>query len=135
MLNNLTTSLTFDFFSSNCLINSITHQHSCKIIYLPIWICHLARMPGHVAKTVTCLATDTCLTADPGVASSIPAGTILSWRLIMKEFLRSFSSLLLIHSRRVVVSYKQKHVHKLLVKRLFKPAQEKVWLGKLTVPP
>ena len=29
-------------------------------------------MPGHVAQWVTCLATDACLTADPGVASSIP---------------------------------------------------------------
>ena len=29
-------------------------------------------MPGRVAQSVTCLATDTCLTADPGVASSIP---------------------------------------------------------------
>ena len=28
--------------------------------------------PGHVAQSVTCLATDACLTADPGVASSIP---------------------------------------------------------------
>ena len=28
---------------------------------------------GRVAQSVTCLATDTCLTADPGVASSIPA--------------------------------------------------------------
>ena len=37
-------------------------------------------------------------------------------------------------SRRVVVSYKRKYVHKLLVNRLFKPAQEKVWLGELTVP-
>ena len=27
---------------------------------------------GHVAQSVTCLATDACLTADPGVASSIP---------------------------------------------------------------
>ena len=40
----------------------------------------------------------------------------------------------LIHSRRVVVSYKRKYVHELLVIRLFKPAQEKVWLGELTVP-
>ena len=29
-------------------------------------------MPGGVAQSVTCLATDACLTADPGVASSIP---------------------------------------------------------------
>ena len=29
--------------------------------------------PGRVAQSVKCLATDACLTADPGVASSIPA--------------------------------------------------------------
>ena len=28
---------------------------------------------GRVAQSETCLATDACLTADPGVASSIPA--------------------------------------------------------------
>ena len=32
-----------------------------------------AKIPGRVAQSVTCLATDACLTADPGVASSIPA--------------------------------------------------------------
>ena len=30
-------------------------------------------MPGRVARSVMCLATNACLTADPGVASSIPA--------------------------------------------------------------
>ena len=29
-------------------------------------------MPGRVAQSVTCLATDACMTADPGVARSIP---------------------------------------------------------------
>ena len=29
--------------------------------------------PGRVAQSVTCLATDACLTADPGDASPIPA--------------------------------------------------------------
>ena len=29
--------------------------------------------PGRVALSVTCLATDACLTSDPGVVSSIPA--------------------------------------------------------------
>ena len=29
--------------------------------------------PGRVAQSVMCLVTDGCLTADPGVASSIPA--------------------------------------------------------------
>ena len=31
------------------------------------------RIPGRVTQSVTCLTTDACLTADPGVASSIPA--------------------------------------------------------------
>ena len=29
-------------------------------------------LPGRVAQSVACLATDACLTADPGVASLIP---------------------------------------------------------------
>ena len=33
------------------------------------------------------------------------------------------------------VSYKRKYVHKLLVNLLFKPAQEKVLLGELTIRP
>ena len=32
-----------------------------------------SKKPGRVAQSVTCLATDACLTAIPGVASSIPA--------------------------------------------------------------
>ena len=32
-----------------------------------------AFIPGRVAQSITCLATDACLTADPGVASSIRA--------------------------------------------------------------
>ena len=31
------------------------------------------QVPGRVAHSVTCLATDACLTTDPGVASLIPA--------------------------------------------------------------
>ena len=34
-----------------------------------------------------------------------------------------------------VVSYKRKYVQEVLVNCLFKLAQEKVWLGELTVPP
>ena len=34
---------------------------------------HYWEIPGRVAQLVTCLATDACLTADPGVVSSIPA--------------------------------------------------------------
>ena len=87
-------------------------------------------LPGRIAQSVTCLATDACLTAIQGVASSIPARS----HTFVDIGLRSFSSLPLIHSRRVVVSNKRKYVHELLVNRLFKPAQEKVWLGELTVP-
>ena len=44
----------------------------------------------------------------------------------MKYFLPSFSSA---DSRSVGVSYKGKYVHKVLVNRLVKLSQEKVWLG------
>ena len=40
--------------------------------------------PGRVAQSVTCLATDAFLTADPGVRVRSRSGPILSWRLIMK---------------------------------------------------
>ena len=56
----------------------------------------------HVAQSVTCLATDASLTADPGVASSIPARShtfmeidheLLSMvSLLIKEKLLSFTS-------------------------------------------
>ena len=90
--------------------------------------------PGRVAQLVTCLATDACLTADPGVTSSI---LVRFYTLVEidHEMISTVIFLLpLIHSRRVAVSYKRKYVQELLVNRLFKPAQEKVWLGELTVP-
>ena len=87
-------------------------------------------VPGRIAQSVTCLATDACLTADQGVASSIPVRPHTFVEIDHEMILL----LPLIHSRRVVVSYKRKYVHELLVNRLFKPAQEKVWLGELTVP-
>ena len=83
-------------------------------------------MPGRVAQSVTCLATDACLTADPGVASSIP---VRSHTFVEIDHEMTFTVILLpsaVYSRRVVVSYKRKYVHELLVNRLFKPAQEKV---------
>ena len=90
-------------------------------------------MPGRIAQSVTCLATDACLTADQGVASSIPVRPH-TFVEIDHEMISTVILLLpLIHSRWVVVSYKRKYVHELLVNRLFKPAQEKVWLGELTV--
>ena len=94
-----------------------------------------AYKPGRVAQLVTCLATDACLTEDSGVASLIPVRSHTFVEILHEMILLwSFSSLPLIHSRMAVVSYKRKYVHELLVNRLFKPAQEKVWLGELTVP-
>ena len=48
-----------------------------KLAYLTIWSRNQSTSPPngakpHVAQSVTCLATDACLTADPGVASSSP---------------------------------------------------------------
>ena len=59
---------------------------------------------GRVAQSVTCLAADMCLTADPGVMSSIPA-----WFHTFVEIDREiiFSMAILLpsgDSRRVVVS-------------------------------
>ena len=94
----------------------------------------LSKQPGRVAQSVTCLATDACLTADPGVASSIPVQSHTYVEIDHEMISTVILPLPLIHSRRVVVSYKRKYVHELLVNRLFKPAQEKVWLSELTVP-
>ena len=44
--------------------------HGLVAVYLPDYVQHI---PGCVAQSVTCLATDASLTVDPGVASSIPA--------------------------------------------------------------
>ena len=114
---------------------AILHRFYCKVydVYFMKDQGHY-EWPGRVAQSVTCLATDGYLTADPGVASSIPVRSH-TFVEIDHEMISAFILLLpLIHSRRVVLSYKRKNVHELLVNRLFKPAQEKVWLGELTVP-
>ena len=83
-------------------------------------------------ESVTCLATDTCLTADPRAVSSIPAWSHTFMEIDHEIISKSFSSLSLNHSRRVFVRYKRKYVHEVRVTRLFKLAQEKVCLGELT---
>ena len=59
---------------------------------------------GRIAQSVTYLATDGSLTADPEVASSIPAWSHTFVEIDREIILRSFSSLLLNHSIGVVVS-------------------------------
>ena len=65
-----------------------------------------------------------CLTADSGVASSIPARSHtfveIDHEIISMVFLLPSAD-----SRRVVVSYQRKYVHKILVNGLVKLAQEK----------
>ena len=71
-------------------------------------------------QSVMCLAADTCLTADPGVASSIQARS----HTLLETDHDIISTIVLLpsaDSRRVVVSYKRNFVHKVLVKL----AQEK----------
>ena len=71
--------------------------HGAKLIKLNVYI--LAdNGPSYIFKNLS-LALLTCF-------HKTWPGPMLSWRLIMKQFLRSFSSLLLIHSRRVNASYK-----------------------------
>ena len=70
---------------------------------------HVIDLRGCLAQSVMCLITDARLTADPGSQVQSWPGPLLSWSLIMIDyeiFLRSISSLPLIHSRKVVVSYK-----------------------------
>ena len=55
-----------------CSIGAITYL--AKLVYsTTTTTTTTTTIPGRVAQSVTCLATDACLTADPGVASSIPA--------------------------------------------------------------
>ena len=44
-------------------------EHTLRDLISALIVC----VPGRVAQSVTCLATDACLSSDPGVASSIPA--------------------------------------------------------------
>ena len=103
----------------------ILRMMSSILLSLRILIYYL-HMPGRVAQSVTCLATDACLTADPGVASSIPVRSHTFVEIDHEMISTVILPLPLIHSRRIVVSYKRKYVHELLVNRLFTPAQKKV---------
>ena len=72
-----------------------------------------------------------CLAADPGVASLISP---LSHTFVEIDHEIISTAILLpsADSRRVIVSYKRKYVHKVLVNHLDKLAHEKVLLGGLT---
>ena len=69
---------------------------------------------GHVAQSVICLAADMCLTVDPRVESSIPARPH-TFAEIDHEIIYMIILFHSADSRRVVVSYKRKNVHEVLV--------------------
>ena len=76
-----------------------------------------------IAHSVTCLTADACLTADPGVASSIPARSLTFVEIgyeIISTVIRPSADL-----RRVVVSYKRKYVFEVLINHLVKLSQDK----------
>ena len=54
--------------------------------------------PGHVAQSVTCLATDACLTADPGVASSIASSIPARSHTFVEIYHEIFSTVILLPS-------------------------------------
>ena len=94
----------------------------------PEWI------PGRVAQLVTCLATDASLTADPGVASSIPARS----HTFVEIDHEIISTVILLPSaesfKKGCCQLQTKVCAQSTVNCLFKLAQKKVWLGELTVP-
>ena len=82
---------------------------------------------------------NSCLTgtADPGAVSTIQSR---SYTFVEIDHEIIYTAMLLpsadsrSDTRRVVFSYKRRYVHEILVNCLVKLAQEKVWLGILTVP-
>ena len=66
-----TTALDLQDFQKRLLF--LSNEHSLLIWANMAYQIRSLIRPGRVAQSVTCLATDACLTADPGVASSILA--------------------------------------------------------------
>ena len=66
-------------------------------------------LAGHIAQSVMCQTADTCLTADPGVASLIPVRSH-TFVVIDHEIISTAIFLPSADSRMVVVSYKRKYV-------------------------
>ena len=82
-------------------------------------------------QSVTCLATDASLTADQGVASSIPARSH-TFVQIDHEII---STVILLSSAESFKKGCCQLQAKVGARSLFRLAQEKVWFGELTVRP
>ena len=84
----------------------------------------LQRLSADDAQSVTCLTADTCLTANSGVASSLPAWSH-TYVEIDCEIISTAILLPSAFSRRVFVSYKLNYMQEVLVNPLVKLATEK----------
>ena len=91
-------------------------------------------LPGRVVQSVTCLATDAYLTAIPGVVSSIPARS----HTFVEIDHEIISTVILFPSadsfKKGCCQLQAKVCARITGYCLFKPAQEKMWLGELIVP-
>ena len=74
---------------------------------IPFHFGHMRQVLGCIGQSVTCLTTDACLTANPGVQISIPARyhTLVAIDYVIISMV---IVLLSTYSRRVVVSNKRK---------------------------
>ena len=120
-------------------IQKALYRHFPKILFTTVShipFIHISlKSPSRASLYLTTHKAFPSLTADPGVASSIPVRSITFVEIDHEIISTVIRVLPLNHSRRVVVSYKRKYVHEVLVNCLFKLDQEKMWLGELTVPP
>ena len=97
---------------------------------------YVQQSPGRIAQSVMCLATDVNLTADPGVASSIPARSH-TFVEIDQEII---SMVILLPSAESFMKGRCQLQAKEFCTKYWLTAcsswpRKKVWLGELTVPP
>ena len=112
----------------------IEGKHTCQLLPLGIIAMLINDLSGRIAQSVMCLARDASLTADPGVVSSIQA-----WSHTFVEIDHEIiSTAILLPSaesfKKGCCQLQAKVCDEVLVNGLFNLAQEKVWLGELTVP-
>ena len=88
-------------------------------------------MPGRVGQPLTCLATDASLTADPGVASSIPARS----HTFVENYFEIISTVILLPSAESFKKDCYQLQAKVCARHTASLPRKKVWLGELTIPP
>ena len=90
---------------------------------------------GRIAQSVTCLATDVCLTADPGVVSLIPAR---SYNLVEIDHEIIFTVILLSSAEWIIQDGLLSGTSESMCVKYWLTAcsslpRKKVWLGELTI--